>query len=49
MRDVSDGGPNPASPLNHDAAELFEKDVENYNKKVREYVNKYAWLYEQQP
>lgn len=34
--------PNPASPLNHDAAELFEKNVEGYNKRVRECVLKYA-------
>jgi ubiquitin-protein ligase len=34
--------PNPASPLNHDAAELFEKDLEIYGKKVREVVAKYA-------
>jgi ubiquitin-conjugating enzyme E2 H len=27
--------PNPSSPLNHDAAELFEKNVEDFNKKVK--------------
>jgi ubiquitin-conjugating enzyme E2 H len=34
--------PNPLSPLNHEAAELYEKNVEDYNKKVREYIIKYA-------
>ena len=34
--------PNPASPLNHEAAELFEKNIEEYNKKVRDCITKYA-------
>ena len=34
--------PNPADPLNGDAARLLQKDPEKYNKKIKEYVKKYA-------
>lgn len=34
--------PNPDDPLDSGAASLFKKDIEAYNKKVREYVFKYA-------
>ena len=34
--------PNPSDPLNIDAATLLNKNAENYTKRVKEYVNKYA-------
>jgi len=34
--------PNPADPLNGEAAALLMKDKSTYNKKVEEYVKKYA-------
>ena len=34
--------PNPADPLNGEAARLLQKDPEKYNKKIKEYVKKYA-------
>jgi len=34
--------PNPADPLNGDAASLMAKDPEKYAQKVKEYVKKYA-------
>jgi len=34
--------PNPADPLNSDAASLLLKDEEGYKVKVRDYVTKYA-------
>ena len=34
--------PNPDSPYNKEAAELLKKDVNGFNKKVNEYVRKYA-------
>ena len=35
--------PNPASPLNQEAAQLFDEDMEKYNKKVEESILKYAY------
>jgi ubiquitin-conjugating enzyme E2 H len=35
--------PNPASPLNQDAAQLFDNDKEKYDQKVRDYIKKYAF------
>ena len=34
--------PNPASPLNHEAATLYEQNTTEYNKKVIECIEKYA-------
>ena len=34
--------PNPTDPLNGDAARLLQKDPEKYNKKIKEFVKKYA-------
>lgn len=34
--------PNPADPLNGEAAKLLQKDPERYNRKIKEYVKKYA-------
>jgi len=34
--------PNPDSPLNKEAADLYKIDKEKYNEKVKEYVTKYA-------
>ncbi|KAJ1919666.1 ubiquitin-conjugating enzyme E2 H [Mycoemilia scoparia] len=34
--------PNPTDPLNSDAASLMIRDIESYNKKAKEYVEKYA-------
>jgi ubiquitin-conjugating enzyme E2 H len=34
--------PNPADPLNGEAAKLMQKDIKKYNDKIKEYVNKYA-------
>jgi ubiquitin-conjugating enzyme E2 H len=34
--------PNPADPLNGEAAKLLVKDPEKYKEKVKEYVKKYA-------
>ena len=34
--------PNPKSPLNPDSANLYEKDRTAYDKKVKEWVKKYA-------
>jgi ubiquitin-conjugating enzyme E2 A len=34
--------PNPRSPLNNDAAILYENDIESYNKQVKDYVLLYA-------
>ncbi|GKT33405.1 ubiquitin-conjugating enzyme E2 D2-like [Aduncisulcus paluster] len=34
--------PNPADPLNTEAAELMQKDKKKYEEKVREYVESYA-------
>ena len=34
--------PNPADPLNGEAARLLQKDPERYERKVKEYVKKYA-------
>ena len=34
--------PNPADPLNGEAARLLQNDPEKYEKKIREYVKKYA-------
>ena len=34
--------PNPLSPLNGEAAELYLKKREEYNKRVKEYAEKYA-------
>ena len=34
--------PNPADPLNSLAADMYQHDPEKYNKKVVEYVKKYA-------
>ncbi len=35
--------PNPASPLNHEAATLFQQNPNEYNKKVIECIEKYAF------
>jgi ubiquitin-protein ligase len=34
--------PNPASPLNHEAATLYEQNTTEYSKKVIECIEKYA-------
>jgi len=34
--------PNPSSPLNSKAADLYEKDRDKYNETVKEWVEKYA-------
>ncbi|ODQ79431.1 hypothetical protein BABINDRAFT_167290 [Babjeviella inositovora NRRL Y-12698] len=34
--------PNAADPLNGDASVLFNKDIQAYNEKVKDYVKKYA-------
>ncbi|RQM12982.1 hypothetical protein DD237_006726 [Peronospora effusa] len=34
--------PNPSDPLNGEAASLLMKDVDSYNRKVKEYVRSYA-------
>lgn len=34
--------PNPSDPLNTNAAQLYLNDRENYNKKAKEYVEKYC-------
>ncbi|CAH0493488.1 unnamed protein product [Peronospora farinosa] len=34
--------PNPSDPLNGEAASLLMKDVNSYNRKVKEYVRSYA-------
>jgi len=34
--------PNPADPLNGDAAVLFLREVKTYESKVREYISRYA-------
>jgi ubiquitin-conjugating enzyme E2 H len=34
--------PNPKDPLNGDAAQLLLKDEKSYNKRVQDYVKKYA-------
>lgn len=39
--------PNPADPLNSDAAALYMKDTVAYNKKVRDFVDKSIAKYEE--
>ncbi len=34
--------PNPADPLNGEAAALHQDNIEKYNAKVRDYVSRYA-------
>lgn len=34
--------PNPASPLNQEAAQLFEGDKQKYDQRVRDFIKKYA-------
>lgn len=36
--------PNPNNPYNSDAAELYKNNKNEYNKKVNEYVRKYALI-----
>lgn len=36
--------PNPNSPYNTEAAELYKNNKDEYNKKVNEYVRKYALI-----
>ena len=36
--------PNPNSPYNSEAAELYKNNIDEYNKKVNEYVRKYALI-----
>lgn len=34
--------PNPSDPLNSEAAKLLETDPDKYNKKIKDYIKKYA-------
>lgn len=36
--------PNPSDPLNSYAGELYSRNIEEFNEKVKEYVRKYAYL-----
>jgi len=36
--------PNPNSPYNTEAADLYKNNIDEYNKKVNEYVRKYALI-----
>lgn len=35
--------PNPASPLNHEAGTLYEQNLAEYNRKVIECIEKFAF------
>lgn len=40
------GYPNAADPLNTEASKLYNKDIDKYHQKVKEYVQKYAQSYD---
>lgn len=39
--------PNPSDPLNPEAASLMLKQQQKYEQKVKEYVKKYAWVFQE--
>lgn len=41
--------PNPADPMNGEAARLYVEDREAYERRVRDVVKKHAFLEEQNP